>query len=425
MKKTWFRLDNAGKLYPAVSNRKWSAVYRISAEMDTEVDAGVLQQALNDILPRFPSMNARLRRGLFWCYLEENPWPMQVREDSGHPCMRFLWKEDRGHLVRVTWFHSRISAEFFHSLCDGGGALVMFKTLLARYCELRGEEVEYNNGAVNYLEEPSKEELEDTFLKMPLPRARSARSASKAWHYPATKEVPHTLHLVSALLDGEKLRMTAKEKGATINEYMTAVMLWCAYRHQVENTPVRRQRPVRVQVPVNMRVLYPSKTLRNFSTYVMPEIDPALGEYTFDEVLERVQAFMKYFADPKFLYSAISANVADERKLIVRFMPLFIKHFAISAVFRQAGARITTATFSNLGRITMPSGADKHVTGFEAVLGPSERPLTSVCMATCAGQMRLTFSRNIRETDFIREVLCFLVEKGISVTVRTNREVNT
>lgn len=69
MKKNWFRLDNAAILYPAAATKKWSSVFRLSAEMDQEVDPSILQQALNNILPRFPTMKVRVRNGFFWSYL--------------------------------------------------------------------------------------------------------------------------------------------------------------------------------------------------------------------------------------------------------------------------------------------------------------------------------------------------------------------
>ena len=45
-----------------------------------------------------------------------------------------------------------------------------------------------------------------------------------------------------------------------------------------------RRRPVKVLLPVNLRGLFPSRTLRNFASYVTPEIDPLLGDYSLAEI---------------------------------------------------------------------------------------------------------------------------------------------
>ena len=67
----WVRLDNAAKIYPAARRRNWSNVYRQSVTFTEPVDEAVLQEALNVTVKRFPSIAARLRKGLFWYYLQQ------------------------------------------------------------------------------------------------------------------------------------------------------------------------------------------------------------------------------------------------------------------------------------------------------------------------------------------------------------------
>ena len=92
--KRWFKLDNAAKLYPAVSSFRWSSAFRISVELTETVDPKRLQQAVDNILPRFPSLKVRMRSGIFWYYLEEIQEPLTVRQDAGHSCMPFRFRQD-------------------------------------------------------------------------------------------------------------------------------------------------------------------------------------------------------------------------------------------------------------------------------------------------------------------------------------------
>ena len=423
MKKKWFRLDNAAKIYPAAASRTWSSVFRLSAETDAEADAPVLQKALDDVISRFPTVNLRIKTGFFWMYLEEVQHPVTVREDSGHPCLRFHPGEDHGHLLRVSVYRNRINVEMSHCLTDGAGALVFMKTLLARYFELKGEKVLYDHGALSLCDAPTAEEAEDTFLKMPLPPVRGKRTLGTAFHYPGKKDAPHTLRLISARLDPEQLRAKAKEAGVSINDYLTAVFIYCGCRYQEEHIPNRkRMLPVRIQVPVNLRSLYPSRTLRNFSYFVSPEADPRLGKYTFEEILKKTNAYIRYYSDPKMLFACVSGNVRDEKNLLLRLTPFPLKRAIISLVYRVMGDRTETADFSNLGRVELPTGVQEHVTEMEAVMGASLTPYCDAALITCSGVARLTFTRNMKEADMAREVLSFLAEKGISVTVRSNRE---
>ena len=67
----WVRLDNAAKIYPAARRRNWSNVYRESITLFEEIDTTVLKAALRVTVKRFPTIAARLRRGLFWYYLQQ------------------------------------------------------------------------------------------------------------------------------------------------------------------------------------------------------------------------------------------------------------------------------------------------------------------------------------------------------------------
>ena len=419
--KRWFKLDNAGKLYPAVSSFRWSSAFRMSVELTEAVDPKRLQQAVDNILPRFPSLKVRMRSGLFWYYLEEIHEPLTVRQDAGHPCMPFRFHQDHGYLLRVFYYRSRISAEFFHALTDGSGGLTFIKTLAVEYLRLGGKRVQFDRGAVRPLDKPSPEETQDAFLRMPLPHVRASRKEEPAYHFPATREIPHTLHIIAASIPCAPLLAEAKKLNATVTEYLVGVMLWTAYQSQEAQRP-RRKKPLRVSVPVNMRAFYPSPTMRNFSTFVNPGIDPRLGAYTFEEIVGEVHAYMKYAVNPKLLSAVIATNVADEKNLLVRLVPRFIKNWVISSIFRKAGDRLVTSTLTNLGRTELPTGTDRLIRRFEFQLGPPSAPLCNCASVTTGDELCLFFSSNIRETTLPREMLRFLVEKGVPVTVESNME---
>lgn len=80
-KQKWLRLDNAAKIYPAARRKKWSNVFRLSATLTEPVDKEVLRTALDVTLRRFPSIGVRLRRGLFWFYLERVPEVPEIQSE--------------------------------------------------------------------------------------------------------------------------------------------------------------------------------------------------------------------------------------------------------------------------------------------------------------------------------------------------------
>ena len=71
MTKKWMSLDNAALIFPAIRRPRWVNTFRLSVTLTEPVDRDLLQQAVEDLRPRFPSLYVRLGTGLFWHYLEE------------------------------------------------------------------------------------------------------------------------------------------------------------------------------------------------------------------------------------------------------------------------------------------------------------------------------------------------------------------
>ena len=100
-KKTWMKLDNAAKIYPAVMTRSWTALFRVSATLTENIDHEILQRAAHDTVKRFPAFAKKLKKGLFWYYLEHIDEPLLVKPDVGNPCMRMNLKENNGYMLRI------------------------------------------------------------------------------------------------------------------------------------------------------------------------------------------------------------------------------------------------------------------------------------------------------------------------------------
>ncbi len=418
--KNWFRLDNAGKLYPAIKNSRWTSLYRMSVSLTEPVDPVKLQQAVNDILPRFPSFAVRIRKGAFWYYLEENTSPFSILRDEGHPCYRMRWQESGGYLFRVLYYGCRISLEMFHGIADGSGSIVFLKTLVAQYLRRQGISIPCTDGVLDIGEPPAKEEVEDAYGLLPK-GFRQKRTEKRAYHLPATREVYHTLHVVTARMPVEALKKAAKAYDVTITEYLTSVMIYVCYLVQ-QNGKRDKRSPVKVSVPVNMRSYFPSRTLRNFSFFINPGIDPRYGTYSFEEVLRLIHYDMRYHLDKRFLAAGIATNVASERNVFIRICPLFIKNLIMNGIFKRVGESRVTTTITNLGVMTLPSAMQPYVTQAEVLLGAAATGRCNCGAISLKDEMTLAFTRNIRETTLERETIRFLVEAGIPVTVESNQE---
>ena len=56
----WRKLDNTAKLFPVMSNKNRTNMYRVAVKLKEDIDGDLLEQAINEILPWFESFGVRL-----------------------------------------------------------------------------------------------------------------------------------------------------------------------------------------------------------------------------------------------------------------------------------------------------------------------------------------------------------------------------
>ena len=417
----WMRLDNAAKIYPAARRQSWSNVFRLSATLREPVDRQVLQLALDVTVRRFPSICVRLRRGLFWYYLEQLSQAPQIREESSYPLTRMSRKEVRQCAFRVIAYESRIAVEFFHSLTDGNGGLVFLKTLVAEYLQQKyGVSIPTGEGVLGRLEAPREEELEDSFLKY-AGSVNASRRENNAWHPWGTPEQDGFLNLTCFRLNTEEALEKAHAYGVSLTAFLCAAMMLALQNLQRERVPnSKRRKPIRVLIPVNLRKLFPSQTLRNFALYTTPEIDPRLGQYDFREICQAVRSRMGLDVNPKVMSSRIAANVSGEKLLIVKVMPLFLKNMVMKAVFNAVGEKKSCLCMSNLGQVKLPREMEGYVERMDFILGvQATTPQNCGCLSY-GGNLYINFIRNIREPELEAHFFRVLRELGLRLEVQTN-----
>ena len=136
----WVRLDNASNIFLAARSDADPKVFRVSAEMDHDVDPLLLQAALEETYDRYPLYHAVMRRGVFWYYLQDSSLRPVVTPEDEHTCAALYQVDRRNLLFRVVHHERRISLEVFHALSDGTGALWFLTDLLDSYVRLRHPE---------------------------------------------------------------------------------------------------------------------------------------------------------------------------------------------------------------------------------------------------------------------------------------------
>lgn len=417
----WVRLDNAAKIYPAARRRNWSNVFRQSVTLIEPVDTAVLKSALDVTAKRFPSIAARLSNGAFWYYLREIENAPEIRQEQSYPLVFMSDEEMRKCAFRVIAYENRIAVEFFHSLTDGTGALIFLKSLTAEYLEQKYSiSIPFEHGVLDRRQRPTKDELEDSFLKYS-GKYPAGRKDTDAWRLSGTPEKDGFLRLTCFKIPVKEALTVAHDHSVSLTAFFSAVLAESLINLQKEKVPhIRRRKPIKVLIPVNLRNLFESNTLRNFAMYTIPEFDTRLGEYTFDEICKLIKAKMDLEVNQKYMGRVIATNVNDERNPLVRLIPLPLKNLVMKMVFDTCGERKSCLSISNLGLIKLPEIMKQYITRMDFILGVQAAAPYNCGILSYNDTVYINFIRNIREPDLERHFFLVLQRLGLTVTVESN-----
>ncbi len=418
----WVRLDTAATIFPAASRKEWSNVFRQSITLHEDVSVDVLREALDVTVKRFPSISARLRRGLFWYYLQQVDEAPEVVRESSYPLVYMSRKEMRRCAMRVIVYHNRIAVEYFHSLTDGTGGMIFLKTLVAEYLERKhGVKIPCEQGVLSREEAPRAEELENSFAKHAGPVAAS-RAESNAWHMQEELQTDGFLHLTCFRLPVKETLALAHEHDATVTVFLCAAMMKALADLQAQKVPnVKRRAPIKVRLPVNLRPLFGSETLRNFMSFTTPEMDPREGEYTFDEICALVKHRMGLDFTKKHMAAMNAANVMIEQNPFIRIVPLPFKDMVMRIGFDRYGERKACLTMSNLGVVRLPEEMQPFVERVDFLLGSQSNAPYNCAVVAYGDTVNVNFIRDTRDAQLERCFFAVLRDMGLSVTVESNR----
>ena len=420
----WLKLDNAAKLFPAIMSAELTSVFRITVFLKKPIKFSAIKEAVEISSLRFPYFSVSLGSGLFWYYLEYNHQIPRILTEEKIPCTAFAAKRKNEPLYRILVKENRISVEFIHILTDGGGAFEYLKSLLYTYFRLNGNHIPSDEKIILPESPISEEEIEDGYKRFFRRKIPPPGKLTKAWHLPFRLDGKPRLKIIRSQITLDKLLEVARSYGVSVTEYMVSVYLFTLqmiYLEEIEKVKKQKRGVLRIEVPVNLRKKFPSKTMRNFSLFVLPEIDLRLGVYSFDEILNIVKYQLQTGADVKQITRFLSQNVGHEKSPFVRLLPLFIKSMAISAVYKRLGSNQCSGILTNLGRVKLPEEMENLIDAFEVVPTPPNTHVKISCaMVTFKNQLRLDFGNISRSTSFEMHFLKYLTESGIPVKVLNN-----
>ncbi len=412
----WYKLDNAAKIFPAVTNKNRPYMFRVSAILKEKIDKDILQKALNEIIERFTSFNVRLKKGFFWHYLETNPnQPLVFLEDS-YVNKAINKKETNDFLFRTLYYENKISVEFFHSITDGKGALTFLNALVYEYLILKGEKIDPEHKIWTKDIEVRYDETVDQYVKNYNKKDLKKAKEDSAYHIKADIYKDNYQAIIHGYLKLDELRKVAQNYGVTLTEYLSGVLVYANYQY-LKGKDFKK--PFRLILPVNMRQFISTKTLRNFVLYMRINYD-FNEELTLEDIFSITKKGFKEELVKDKLLSTLASNVKFEKNIINRSVPLFIKTFFMKLVFNFVGEVLNSFAFSNLGLVDLPKEMEPYIDRYQFIIGTSTDCPKAMAAVSFKNTVTINFVSLMIDNDIEKHFFNTLRKDGLTVEIETN-----
>ena len=403
----WYKVDNVAKVFLATAAKRDTRTLRVSCTLWDEIDPSLLQEAVLSAIQERPQFQVRIRRGLFWHYMEDTDLQPVVTEEHERICP-ILYVPGRAMLhYNVTYFGNRINLDLFHAISDGTGALEFLNIIVLDYLKLKYpgkyDEVTNHSGA-------SEDDLNQDSYKQFFGSMGLKGSSLKYAYHPSGLKLPYDqLQFFEVHMPVDQLLPKAKELGVSLTSYIGARFM-LAIKDDIP--PRKRKTPVNVSLPVNLRNYYPSHTSRNFFnninvSHVFDE------EISLEDLAKEFDAKMKENLTEEHIKKQMDNFETMEYVAPVRAVPLFIKQWVV-----RYGSKVTdkkvSLVLSNLGVQKPPKEISPLIANYAGFCSSSNLFST---MTSYNGDLTLGISSPYSNTRVIKTMVRDLAADGVDIKV--------
>lgn len=386
-----YPIDYSAILYLAQMRRNHTNVYRFAVTMDEPVIGELLQQAADRIYSRFPTIFSGFRPGFFAYSMVPAEKAPRVTEDPG--LLRTMSLKEIGSCAyRIYYSENQIIIEAFHALTDGYGAVISFRTMVAEYLYLRyGLNSPERQEMLESGEPDWDTELRDAYLdyagekaaRLPGRYAYQLSGENRDWN----PKVSIERFPVGKLLE------TSRSFGVSLTALLSCIMAESIMEIQNRHPVPGKKKPVRIMVPIDLRRLFPSRTLRNFILYALPTMECEEASHSLQERMKRFHSQLQQQVTREALGAQISANVNTQRMLAFRMIPLQPKLAAMRLAYRFFGESNSSITLTNLGAVALSEDLKPYVRGIDVLLTPRSKSPYNCGIISCGDTVSISISR--------------------------------
>lgn len=407
----WRNLDNAAKMFSAASSPKDTRVFRFYCVLKEEVDASFLQAAVNETIRKYPVFLSRMRKGLFWHYLEKSELRPIVREEYKEPCSSLYVRDKKTLLFEVTYYKNRINFEVFHALTDGTGATEFLRELVKNYLYLAHRDEGIPDVVLSEQIPTVKDQEDDSFSKYYNPDLeKRKKEKTKAYQIKKVRREYEELRVKEAAASVTELLALARTYGVSMTVLLTAVYL--AAIHE-EMSRMQEKKPVVLMIPVNLRKIFPSDSMLNFFSYIEPGYKFGEGEDRFEDILKVVKQYFDDHLTKEEIAKRMNETIAFEKHKVLKWAPLILKNPCIKMGAKMAESEVT-AVLSNMSAVKMPAVYEEYIELFGVYTSTQRMEL---CVCSFGDTLTFGFTSRYDSSNIQRNFYRILEKLGVKVEI--------
>ncbi|QFJ54576.1 hypothetical protein [Pseudobutyrivibrio xylanivorans] len=405
-RENWYKVDNVAKVFLATAAKRDTRTLRVSCTLWEPIDPGLLQFAVLSAIQERPQFQVRIRRGIFWHYMEDTDLQPIVEEEHGRVCPSLYHP---GHMLlhyKVTYFGNRINLDLFHAISDGTGALEFLNIIVLDYLKLKYPD---KFGDLTIHSGASEDDLNQDSYKQFFGSMHLKASSLKRAYHPGGLKLPYDqLQFFEVQIPTEDILPKAKEVGVGLTSYIGAKLMMAI---KADMPPRKMKTPVNVSMPVNLRNYYPSSTSRNFFnnvnvTHVFDE------EISFEDLAKEFDLKLKENLTEENIKQQMDNFETMEYFIPVRAVPLFIKQMVV-----RYGSKVTdkkvSVVLSNLGVQRLPQEIGSMVKNYCGFCSSSN---LFVVMSSYNGVLTLGITSPYSNTKVVKTLVRGFSEDGMRIT---------
>ncbi|MEG2564577.1 MAG: hypothetical protein RSA48_04100 [Bacilli bacterium] len=409
----WYGLDNAAKIFPSISSKQDTKVFRFSAYLTENINVDILNIALDKTLDMFPIYRSTLKKGLFWYYLETSDIEPIITPEQEPLCSPIYNKNIPSLLWRLTYYNNKINLEVYHALTDGTGAITFLQRVIYEYLLIKYEK--NIKGAPKFNYDASVHQIsDDSFQKYYNNNGKKNKKKNPdAYQETGPKYKEYRIRAITGTVSTSKLLNLAHSYHTSITILTSALYLLAIEK---EMSVRDKRKPVALVIPINLRKYFPSLSARNFFATFNINYKFSSDNKKIELLIDYLNSSFKEQLTIESLEPLINSYASLEHNPILRVIPLFIKDPVLKFV-AYITEHNTTASISNVGVITMPKELMPYIESFTLLISTNKHQL-GIC--SFADNLTLSFTTPLISSDIEKNFFKSLTALGIDVSISTN-----